>query len=230
LSDYIIDGLVPKHEVHLLAGVSGSGKTTWLFHTLLDWQMGINVLGFKSNPVPWCYVSADRSLASAYRTMAAMGIPAGSFPMLSAHGADKKDWGKIIDTLAGMDEGIELAVIEGFASLLGGTGNATHREVSNFIHKVCEDCAPSKRFPNGLTVIGVMESPKSKEHEKYSLPRQRVSGVATWGHMADCIFLVEHANVQKRGDPHRTLFVCPRIGKDLEFAGSFKANGHLTFP
>ena len=228
MSDYIIEDLVPKHEVHLIAGVSGAGKTTWLFHTLLDWQKGLPVLGFKSNPVPWCYVAADRSLAAANRTMAKMAIPPGSFPMVSAHGADKKSWDQIADVLAEME--VEMAVVEGFAGLLEGNGSGSHREVGNFMHKVCEDCAPSKQFPNGLTIIGVVESPKSKQNEKYSLPRQRVSGVATWGHMSDCIFLIEHMHPEQHGHPGRKLFVCPRIGKDIEFIGGFKGTNHLTFP
>lgn len=228
MSDYIIDNLVPKHEVHLVAGVSGSGKTTWLFHTLLDWQKGLPVLGFTSVPVPWAYVAADRSLAAAQRTMGRMGIPANSFPMLSAHGADEKSFEEIAEVLSDME--VEMAVIEGFGGLLEGNGSGSHREVAKFMHKVCKACVPSKAFPNGLTILGVVESPKSKQNEKYSLPRQRISGVATWGHMCDCIFLIEHQHPDKHGDPGRKLFVCPRIGKDLEFTGSFKATNHLTFP
>jgi len=225
-SDYLIDGILPKQEVHLLAGVTGAGKTTWLFHTLLEWEKGLPVLGLTSHPVPWAYVAADRSIASAYRTMNAMGLPLNSVNIIPAHGADRKNWQGVVNALA--DKGAEFAVVEGFGGFVGGTG--THHDVAQFMHDVCASTAPSKMFPNGLTIMGVMESPKMKPAEKYALPRQRISGVATWGHMADCIFLIEHANPKQQGCADRVLYVCPRIGKDLEMKGSFKGTNHLTFP
>lgn len=224
-SDYLIDGILPKHEVHLLAGVTGAGKTTWLFHMLLEWEKGLSVLNFTSHPVPWAYVAADRSVASAYRTMNAMGIPHKAINIIPAHGADRKTWPQIMNALA--DRGAEFAVVEGFGGMVE---EPTHKGVAQFMHEVCSGCSPSTKFPNGLTIMGVVESPKMKPAERYALPRQRISGVATWGHMADCIFLIEHGNVKVQGAPERTLYVCPRIGKDLELKGSFKATNHLTFP
>jgi hypothetical protein len=225
-SDYLVDPIWPKREVHLLAGVTGAGKTTWLFHTLLEWEQSKPVLGMVSHPVPWAYVATDRSVAAAYRTMNAMAVPRNSIKIIPAHGADHKQWPAIVETLAEME--VEMAVVEGFGSFVEGSGN--HRDVAKFMHSVCKDTAPSTRFPNGLTIVGVVESPKMKPHERYNLPRQRISGVATWGHMADCVCLIEHAKPGVQGDAGRVLYVCPRIGKDLEFKGSFKASNHLTFP
>src|SRR5262249_11775622 len=161
---------MPKHEVHLLAGVTGAGKTTWLFHTLLEWEKGLPVLGFPSHPVPWAYVAADRSVASAYRTMAAMGIPRNTVNIIPAHGVDRKSWAQILNTLA--EREVEMAVIEGFGGMVE---SPDHKGVADFMHNVCRDCAPSTRFPNGLTIVGVVESPKMKPAERYSLPRQRIS-------------------------------------------------------
>jgi hypothetical protein len=221
---------MPKHEVHLLSGVTGAGKTTWLFHTLLEWEKGLPVLGFTSHPVPWAYVAADRSVASAYRTMNAMGIAHNAVNIIPAHGADRKTWPQIVEVLA--EREIEFAVVEGFGGMVE---EPTHKGVAQFMHDVCGSCSPSNKFPNGLTICGVVESPKMKPAERYALPRQRISGVATWGHMADCIFLIEHGHGavksgHQQGTPDRTLYVCPRIGKDLELKGSFKATNHLTFP
>jgi hypothetical protein len=225
MGDYLIEPILPKYEVHLLAGVTGAGKTTWLFHTLLEWEKGLPVLGMPSTPVPWVYVPTDRSLAAAHRTLKAMGINPNAINIIPAHGADHKTWPKIMGAIA--DEGAEMAVIEGFGSFVE---HGTHGEVREFLHGAYGYTPPSTQFPNGLTIIGVVESPKMKPNERYTLPRQRISGVATWGHMTDCVMLIEHEQPKKQGHPGRVLYVCPRTSPDLEFKGSFKGNNHLTFP
>jgi hypothetical protein len=226
LSPYLIEPILPKYEVHLLAGVTGVGKTTWLFHTLIqEWSHGEYVLGFPSYPVPWVYVAADRSLASAYRTMDAMGIDHSTIDIIPAHGADHKSFNQVMEAVA--EKNAELVVVEAFGSFVDDP--ARSKQVSAFIHSSCAWTPPSKDFPNGLTILGVVESPKMKPAERYKLPRQRISGVATWGHMADCIMLIEHTNPGVQGDPNRVLYVCPRIGKDMEFHGSFNDQNHLVF-
>lgn len=226
MSDYLIENIMPKFEVHLLAGVTGVGKTTWLFHMLTQqWSKGLDVLGEKSHPVPWVYVAADRSLASAHRTMNAMGVPLRDVNIIPAHGADHKTFPQIIDAVK--REGAELAVIEAFGSFVEEPG--THRKVAEFMHTAAAYTSPSLDFPNGLTIIGVVESPKMKPTERYALPRQRISGVATWGHMADAIFLIEHEFPKKQGHPGRILYACRRIGKDLELKGSFNSQNQLIF-
>lgn len=226
MPNYLIENLMPTCEVHLVAGVTGAGKTTWLFGMLLDWERGLPVLGCKSNPVPWVYVAADRSIASAHRTMGAMGINPSAIRMIAAQGADHKDFGAIMGAVA--DAGAELAVVEAFGSFVDEGG--THRQVSEFMHRACAYTAPQSQFPNGLTILGVVESPKMKPNERYLLPRQRISGVATWGHLADCIFLIEHEKPQEHGHPGRKLYICPRVGRDLERASAFDSQNRLIFP
>src|SRR2546425_5842464 len=72
----LIDVILPEREVSLLGGPAGSGKTTWALQTLVEqWQRGKDVLGFKSHPVPWMYVSSDRSLDSVSATLERIKVP-----------------------------------------------------------------------------------------------------------------------------------------------------------
>src|SRR5690242_1448332 len=70
----LIDRILPVHEVHILGGPSGAGKTRWLFQMLQEWKAGNSVLGYASNPVPYAYVSTDRSRESVKRTCEDLGI------------------------------------------------------------------------------------------------------------------------------------------------------------
>jgi HrpA-like RNA helicase len=46
--EHMVDGLMPLNEVHIIAGESGAGKSTWLFQFIHDWQQEHPVLGRKA--------------------------------------------------------------------------------------------------------------------------------------------------------------------------------------
>jgi hypothetical protein len=77
-----------------------------------------------------------------------------------------------------------------------------------------------------LTILGVMESPKMKPSERYSNPRQRISGVASWGHFSETVMLVEPIPGSE-SSPQRVLHICPRNGQALEIPMEFKEDGWL---
>jgi hypothetical protein len=202
LSDYLIDKILPAGETHLLAGPTGAGKTRWLFQMLLQWQAGLPVLGHRSHPVPWVYIAADRSISAAKRTLDDMQIDMKQINCIPAWDR-QMTLGQITDAIKA--ENAQLAVFEAFGSFCDPPANS--RNVKNFLS------AHYKAMQHeGITTIGVMESPKMKPKDRYDNPRQRVSGVATWGHFTETIFLMEPSNAGDPSDPARTLYCCPRNG------------------
>src|SRR5258708_3308179 len=118
---YLIETILPAQEVHLIGGPSGSGKSTWVLQTLvLDWQNSKPVLGFKSHPVPWIYISADRSLASVHRTLERMHIDPMLLRIYSAVDEQCTDLCTIIEKCIKMEPQPRLLVIEGLQSLIEG--------------------------------------------------------------------------------------------------------------
>jgi hypothetical protein len=216
-SGFLVESILPSQEIHLMAGPSGSGKTRWLFDTLLQWHAGLPVLGFESNPVPWVYVSADRSLASVNRTLEAMRIPRESIPLVSAW-SEHLELGGIFDKIK--KSGAKLAVVESFGSFVDPP--ATANCVKQFLGRVDRFMQETE-----TTFLGVVESPKLKPSEKYENPRQRISGVATWGHYAETIFLLEPHDAATPADPFRILNVCPRNGPGMTLELCFDKEGHL---
>lgn len=72
--EWIVDTIFPAGAMHLIGGPSGVGKTTWLFQMLYQWDQGLPLFGeYRSNPVPWVYISCDRSMRETTQTLARLG-------------------------------------------------------------------------------------------------------------------------------------------------------------
>jgi hypothetical protein len=223
----LIDGILPKNRVHLLAGVSDAGKTRWVLPAMIEWQQGNPVFDCASNPVPWAYVVGDRLQQEAVDTLASMGYSPNIIRMIPAFGKHNKGWLQILMAAAALDPIPEFLVVEGFGDLCG----EKRPEVREFLGTVGAFCEGVREFPNGLTLLGVVESPKQKPYEKYPNPRQRVSGTSAWGYHTSTILLLEGT----KGDdellrPDRTLWVCLKNGKRRKLLASFDAVGRLIVP
>lgn len=219
MSEFLIDVILPKGEVNLVAGPSGAGKTRWLLNLLLDWEMGKPVFGYDSHPVPWVYVGSDRSIKSVERTLSGMGIDPNRIDTIPA-------WDKEYNVNQMMDavdkSGAKLAVIESFGSFVEPPENG--KQVKAYISRMSRWCRQKE-----ITVIGVVESPKMKPYERYENPRQRVSGAAAWGHFSETIFLVEPTDVKDPKLPARMLYVCPRNAPGAVYESAFDEVGRLIF-
>lgn len=217
--EFLIDGILPANEVHLLAGSSGSGKTTFLFQILAQWQAGLPVLGHPSHPVPYAYLSADRSSSSVGRTLQRLGLqgqitrmvcredlPAG----LTVHTALEAGLTKYPDT--------KVFFIEGFQTLVGDRGNS-YTPVAALLSSVTALCAKA-----GITILGVCHSPKIKTDEKFQHSREVVLGSVAWAAYSDTVITMD----QDEESGVVTVKVLPRNAAKEEFRFVFGTNGVLT--
>jgi AAA domain len=203
----LIHSIMPEHEIYLVAGSSGAGKTSWLLSMLLEWSQGYPVFGRKSHPVPWAYATADRSREGAERRMVGAGIPVEFVPLIAAW-----DEGLTFNGIVqqAQDMGAKLLVIDGFSRF--SPSHNSSRAVSDWLNSVHRTLRQAD-----LTLIGVVEEPKMKPADKYMKRRQRISGPAAWAHHAETIFLVEQLDDKKVGDMRRKLVVLPRNAPEVEY-------------
>lgn len=223
----IVDSIFPGQSIHLIAGPTGAGKTRFLFSSLEQWVQGGPVLGFPSHPCPWLYVAADRQKSEVDRTLTTMGLTM-TVPFFSAFGV-MPPVGAMGILRAAEEAGAELLVWEGFGKYVdmhGGGGTAVSRWLNMVTWRLThtETGAP-RSVP--LTIIGVMEEPKMKPRDKYTNPRQRVSGPAAWGHSCDTVIVIEYANEKRPSDPMRRMYVCNHSGPSMEFKATV-AGGKFT--
>ena len=58
--EFIIDQILPRNQLHILAGSSGVGKSTIMFQLLDRIRRGEDILGRRSHPAEILYVASDR--------------------------------------------------------------------------------------------------------------------------------------------------------------------------
>lgn len=222
----LIDILLPRHRVHVLGGVSDAGKTRFIIPAMLDFASGKPLFAHTSHPVPWAYVSGDRSLQEAHDTISSMDINPATISIIPAFGKENKKFNQIIEAASLLRPCPQLLIIEGFQDLPVGD---FRRDVRTFLSNANAYCQPSKEFPLGLTLIGILESPKMKPNEKYSNPRQRISGVSSWGFHTSTVMLLEAA----KDDPsyeteYRDIWFCVKNGKRVKYSLIFNEKGQLV--
>ena len=227
---YIIDQLLPTGEVHIIAGSSGAGKTTWLMQMLQMWSMGEPILDQESFPCSWAYIACDRGLQSVKTTMERVGV---SFPgvyvdsMVDNVNLDTLD--RVLERIA--YKKIELLVLDGIGSVVPNGKLNDYDTVANFLKGLTRWCAnrvidweqeegngDGYRYGERRTIIAITHSPKMKEKEHYVLGRDKIIGSTAWGAFAETIITIE-AVLNKEGGAERELrqvSVMPRNAKNFD--------------
>lgn len=222
---YLIEDILPAHRVHLLAGDSDAGKTRFMLPMLCDWAKSKLIGGHASHPVPWAYVVGDRMVEEACETISEMKIPQEEIRVVPGFGRHNKTFLQVLLAIQKLNPMPELLAIEGFGDY---TRDSLNRfAVREFLSMTSTYCIPSTNFKNGLTILGVMESPKQKATERYANPRQRVSGCASWGYHTSTVIVIEQDD-PKGIDPTRTIYFCMKNRKRFHLKGHFDSNGRLV--
>lgn len=186
---WIVDTLFPAKCLHLLGGLSGTGKTTWLLEQLYKWDHGEPVMGrYQSNPCPWIYVVIDRGLEEDDRTLLRLGLDEWAAPIYGVtdileeygNGGDIEQF----DWITWMEQHpAELFVISGFQALLPSASRAQNKAELQW----CVNLR-SRVLTQGKTVIGITHSPKGTVTDQISQVRNGFLGTASlMGNVSTCI-------------------------------------------
>lgn len=217
---YLIEQLLPARELSLLAGPSGSSKTTWLFQMLQLWEKGDPVHGHTSHPCPFVYLSIDRSTESAEETMERVGV---KYPITSGVEEDIVNFTQALDRARKANPAAKLLIMDGFATLVPGGKSNDYNEVAKFLRSVTRHCKK-----HDVTVIGIVHASKTKENEKYLNPRERILGSVAWAAFSETIFFIAPVNPDKSEDDYRLLEILPRQARAQNVEFQLDARGRLV--
>ncbi|HWG97178.1 MAG TPA: AAA family ATPase [Nitrospira sp.] len=221
--EYLVDSILPTQEMHLLGGPSGSGKSTFLFKFLQSWSRGEPQWNYPSHPVPYLYVSLDRSSKGVVRTLRRMGIDISTIPYFA--GFDDPTLVTIDDVLGAalrFKPDARLFVVEGIAGKVPKNKINDYGEVAAFVSHIGRWC---RQF--NATVIGTMHAAKTKANEQYDNPRQRILGSVAWGAFTETIIGLEPIDAKDPECRLRRLYLLPRNAPEQTFDMEWQG-GHLV--
>lgn len=220
--EYLISDILPANEVHLLGGSSGSGKTTFLFQMLADWQAGKPVLGHTSYPVPYAYVSIDRSRTSVRRTLQRLDLTEQITRIVAREDLPGTlSVGIVIARARERYPDASCFFIEGFQTLVGNKGNS-YTDVACLLQATTAFCTKE-----GVTIFGICHSPKLKIEEGFQHPREMLLGSVAWAAFSDTIFIMDMNEQTKIVTCH----VLPRNAASEQHPFMFMPpNGRLEMP
>lgn len=185
--EFLIEGILPANEVHLLGGSSGSGKTTLLFQVLADWQQGKDVFGHTSHPVPYAYMSLDRSRSSVQRTLQRIQLDDQITRIITREKFPTTITPKVI-----FDVGLanypdsQAFFVEGYQTLAGDKGNS-YAPVASLLTLSAMLCSHKK-----ITLVGVAHAAKMKYDERWQNSREVLLGSVAWSAYSDTIIVLDH--------------------------------------
>lgn len=218
------EGLLPKYQLHLIAGGSGVGKTTLVFqmYKALTSFAHNEFLGRKAtNKAAWAYVAIDRTERECRQTQRRMGV---DFPVFSTVDHDlfgKSLTGEIIPRLPKFyGYRPQFIFVDGFSYLFPGRENVKN-DVGGWLEGISRYC-----FRKKLTILGSCHSPKTKEGHGYSESRHKVAGLVAWAGFCSTIIVLDF--VGKPEDGFRDVHICPRNSAEERIPMKFNNQGWLV--
>jgi len=211
--------ILPPGRVHLLAGISSSGKSRFAVPALIMGAAGLAGLTLMRKQTPWCIVSRDRQLEDVQGMVTKMGFDLDSVHIIPAFGKHAKPRYQIFEIIHKHDfqfvlwEGIDLEV---------NNPNNPH-DVSELLSSVTAHCQ------DGLTVLGTVGVAKLKPAETYQNPRQLVAGSSIWERCTHTNMVIMPINPLDIEDGRRLLYVSLKDDPSFAVAGEFGERGILAF-
>lgn len=217
--DFLIDPIMPKYTVHLLVGPSGAGKTTWLINMLKTWSRGDSVFSYKSNPVPWMYLSLDRTEEENIRVFTRVGVHSSRVKRPTRTEQRKKGETLLfyLGKLKTKYPEIELFIIDGFQMATPEGKVSDYGIVSTFLNEIKEFCAAKR-----VTVIGVCHENKTKKNEDYQATRDKTLGSVAWPSCSGLIISLAPADKDDPTCTVRDLVLLPRDAPPRTFQYDWK--------
>jgi hypothetical protein len=212
--EWIIESVLPRRVVSLLAGSPGVGKTSLIIPTLADIQSGKTVFGHLTTPTQVVFVSCDRSEEEHFSHMEALGFPLDLFPFF-----DQTTNRTSLDLVTGKVSSHfpnSLIFIDGFAMLSPDGDLKDYASVANFLVEAGNLCRR-----HNITILGSVHSPKSREGQGYADPRARVGGSVAWSAYSNLMIVVDKKSPDDPSDQFRSVSVMTR-GSAGDFVLSYQ--------
>ena len=226
--DFIVDPLIPTREIMLVAGSSGSGKSTFVSQMMVDLQNGSPFFGRKvSKPPKVGYLAFDRSEAGIKRTLErSIGyeIP---FPFYSTitsrqfRSPGMRDPKIAIAHFRSLHPEVNFLTVDGIGIAFKGESGSLSG-VATFIQDMIVDMHLS---PTPFTICAIHYMAKTKKDAGYEKPREKLHGSVAWAATTETCIIID---TDSNDDSARNIILCPRQGAEAAFSYHFDEDGRLV--
>jgi hypothetical protein len=188
------EGLFPMGEVSLIAGASGAGKTTWVLQFIEAWRRGETFFGRPVCPKKFAYLSFDRSQNGLKRTARRLGIDLKQIP----HWMPRTKFERLLNAASAIQHllankpsfrDVKVFFVEGLDMTVPEGKNHDNKAVQDYVELLQSLCEV-----RGIVIIGSVGSPKAKQGQKYTTPRDRIIGASSWGRKVETIIEIQEAD------------------------------------
>lgn len=213
--EMLIDDILPAREIHLVAGPSGAGKTTWLIKMIDQWRQGQSIFMHASHPKPFMYLSLDRSQAGVRRIFDRLKIDHKNFRLFVPKANSNNQKLSLAQLLRGLIEhnpDVRVFFVEGFQSRTPDGKMNDYKVVAHFLLELQQICEQYN-----VTIVGVAHASKAKQDEKYLNPRERVNGTVAWAAYSETIIVIEPEDPDDPQNVNRRVMILPRNAREQVF-------------
>lgn len=201
--NYLIQDILPKGTMNLFAGPSGAGKTRLWFQMMRDWKNTSKVFGKTCLPAKFAYLCYDRSLSSVMETIESVGA-LGVADWIESRVAERNPTfpPHLSDAMPDCENAV--LILDGLVGFVGGK-IVDFGVVSNVLQRATEWAEAS-----GITIIGILNSTKTREGESITNPRQMVIGSTAWAAYAETVMILQPLAPLAVDDTRRAMYFLPR--------------------
>lgn len=219
--EFIIEDIMPAREVHIFAGASGCGKTTFLVQMIDDMLDGLTVFEQKTTRVNPVYLCNDRSHDDLRRTFERIS-PTHQYPVYSLvtdrEFANCHSVPSILQMAKTLHPNCDFIAYDPISFNVENVNSA--REVSSLLRSITKACQELN-----LTAVINHHTAKTKTDAMYANPRQKIAGSGAWGGYSNLNLIFEEEDDSDPTNPFRRLHICPRNGANRLFRFMQDENG-----
>jgi len=221
----IIEGILPRDRLHLIAGPSGVGKSTLIFQMVEAIRAGTPFFGFPATPVPILYITADRTRKEHEETCVRVGVDFAGIKVVTM--GDYLSLPLLVEILDKHAHKDYLVIVEPLpffiVDALNRPGNINdNTQVSRFLSMLKVRCEKEK-----YTMLGSCHAPKSKEGNNYQMMRERIAGTNAWGAYTATNICLELQDPSDVASPFRAIHFILRNTKSFSKQFQFTDTGRL---
>lgn len=229
---FICDPLLPSREIHLIAGGSGAGKSTFACQLACDLINGGEFFGLPiTRPQSVAYLAFDRSEDGMYdtfrRTTGQTTIP---FPFYSTTTSPEfsdpahQEANGAIKRIQELHPDLDVLFLDGIGMAFSGDSSSL-TDVARFVKSMVKTL---HRLTRPLTLFANHHMGKVKKGNEYAAARSRIHGSVAWAATSETVILIEPENEEDPENPHRRITLCPRNAPERVLTFAFDEDGRLV--